>query len=62
MDTASLKAEDAEEGAVGGELSMDPDKYTMAWMCDHQHGYADEQIEFWPLLCLLMDGSEVTTR
>ena len=61
MDTASLKAEVAEAGAVGGELSMDLDKYAMAWMFDHQRGYADEEIEFWPLHCPLTDGSEVTT-
>ena len=37
MDTASPKVEDTEEGAVGGELCVDPDKYPMAWMRDHQH-------------------------
>ena len=61
MDTASPKAEDAEEGAVGGELCMDPDKYPMAWMRDHQHWYDNEQIEFWPLLHLLTDGKGATT-
>ena len=61
MDTASPKAEDAKEGAVGGELCMDPDKYPMAWMCDHQQWYDDEQIEFWPLLHPLMDGKGATT-
>ena len=60
-DTASLKEEDIEKGAVGGERYVDPDKYTLAWMCDHQHGYTDEQIEFWPLLHPLTDGSEVKT-
>ena len=53
MDTASPKAE---EGAVGGELCMDPHKYPMAWMRDRQRWYDDEQIEFWPLLHLLTDG------
>ena len=62
MDTASPKAEDAEEGAVGGELCIDPDKYPLAWMHDHQHWYDDEQIEFWPLLHPLMDGKGTTTR
>ena len=33
----------------------------LAWMCDCQCGYVDEQIKFWLLLHLLMDGSEVTT-
>ena len=46
----------------GGAINIDPDKYTLAWMCDCQCGYADEQIEFWPLLHPLMDGSEVKTQ
>ena len=62
MDTASLKDEDAEEGAVGGELCMDPAKYAMAWMHDHQRWYDDEQMEFWPLLHLLTGGREVMTQ
>ena len=61
MDTASPKAEDTEEGAVGGELCIDPDKYPLAWMHDHQHWYDDELIEFWPLLCPLTDGKGATT-
>ena len=28
----------------GVKGNIDPDKYALAWMCDHQHGYADEQI------------------
>ena len=62
MDTASPKAEDTEEGAVGSELCVDPDKYPLAWMRDHQHWYDDELIEFWPLLCPLTDGKGATTQ
>ena len=32
MDTASQKVEGAEEGAVGGEGDMDPDRHPMAWI------------------------------
>ena len=62
MDTASPKVEDAEEGAVGGELCVDQDKYPMAWMRDHQHWYDEEMINFWPLLHLLTDGKGTMTR
>ena len=62
MDTTSRKDEDIEEGTIRGEINVDPDTYALSWMCDCQHGYADEQIEFWPLLHLLTDGSEVKTR
>ena len=61
METAFTKAEDAEEGAVGGELCIDPDKHLMAWMHDPQWWYDDEMIEFWPLLCPLTDGKGTTT-
>ena len=62
VDTASPKVEDTEEGAVGGEPCVDPDKYPLAWMRDHQHWYDDELIDFWPLLHLLMNGKGATTR
>ena len=62
MDTASPKTEDTGEGAVGGDLHADPDKYPMSWMCDHQRWYDVEMIELWPLLYLLMDGKGTTTR
>ena len=32
MDMASQKVESAEEGAVGGEADVDPDRHPMAWM------------------------------
>ena len=62
MDTASLKDEEVEEGAMGGEGNIDPDRYALAWMHEHQRGYTDEQIDFWSLLHLLMNGSEVKTH
>ena len=62
MDTASPKTEGTGEGAVGGEQHADPDKSPMSWMRDHQRWYDDEMIEFWPLLCPLMDGKGTTTR
>ena len=62
MDITSTKAEDAEEGAVGGERCADPDKHPIAWMRDCQCWYDDEMIEFWSLLCPLMDGKGTTTR
>ena len=62
MDTASPKTEDAGEGAVGGDLHADPDKYPMSWMRDHQCWYDDEMIEFWPLLCPLTDGKGTITQ
>ena len=58
---ASQKAENAEEGAVGGELCIDLDKHLMAWMHNRQRCYDDEMINFWPLLCLLTDGRGTTT-
>ena len=61
MDTASQKVENAEEGAVGGEVGIDPDRHPMAWMCNHQHCYDDEMINFWPLLRPLMDGRRTVT-
>ena len=62
MDMASQKAENAEEGAVGGESCIDLDKHPMAWMRNHQHCYDDEMINFWPLLHPLMDGKGTTTH
>ena len=62
MDTAGPNIEDAGEGAVGGDLHADPDKYPMSWMRDHQRWHDDEMIEFWPLLCPLTDGKGTTTR
>ena len=63
MDTASPKAEDTGEGAVGGDQHIDPDKYPMSWMRDHQHWYDDEMIEFWLLLHPAdMDGKGTITR
>ena len=62
MDTTSQKVESAEEGAVGGEVGIDPDRYPMAWMCNCQHCYDDEMINFWPLLRLLTDGRGTATR
>ena len=62
MDIASPKAEDAEQGAVGGELCVDPDRYPLAWMCNCQHWFDDEMIEFWPLLYPLTDGKGTTTQ
>ena len=62
MGTASPKVEDTEEGAVGGELCVDPDKHLMAWMRDHQHWYDDEMINFWPLLHPLTDGKGTMTQ
>ena len=32
MDIASPKIEDAGEGAVGGDICTDPDKYPMSWV------------------------------
>ena len=61
MDTASQKAENAEEGAVGGEVGIDPDRQPMAWMHNRQRCYDDEMINFWPLLCPLMDGRKTLT-
>ena len=55
LDTTSSKMEGAGEGAV------DPDKCPMSWMHDHQRWYDDKMIEFWPLLCPLMDGKRTTT-
>ena len=62
MDTASQKAENTEEGAAGGEVGVDLDRHPMAWMRTHQRCYDDEMINFWPLLCLLMDGRRTMTR
>ena len=62
MDMASQKVENAEEGAIGGELCIDPDKHPMAWMHNHQCCYDDEMINFWLLLSLLMDGKGTMTR
>ena len=62
MDTAFPKTEDVGEGAVGGDQHIDPDKSPMAWMHDHQCWYDDEMIEFWPLLCPLMDGKGTITQ
>ena len=62
MDTASQKRENAEEGAVGGELCIDPDQHPMAWMRNCQHCYDDEMINFWPLLHPLTDGKGTTTQ
>ena len=42
METASLKAENAEEGAVGVELCIDLDRHPMTWMRNHQRCYDDE--------------------
>ena len=61
MDTASQKVESTEEGAVGGEADVDPDRHPMAWMCDHQCCYDDEMISFWPLLHPLTDGGGTMT-
>ena len=61
MDMASQKVESAEEGAVGGEVDVDPGRHPMAWMCNHQRCYDDEMISFWPLLCPLTDGGGTTT-
>ena len=62
MDTASPKTEDAGEGAVGGDQHTDPDKYPMSWMCNCQHWYDDEMIEFWSLLWPLTDGKGTITQ
>ena len=62
MDTASPKVEEAEEGAVVGELCLDPDKHPMAWMRDHQCWYDEEMINFWPLLHPLTDGKGTMTQ
>ena len=56
MDTASQKAENAEEGAVGGEPCVDPDRHPMTCMRNRQCCYDDETINFWPLLHPLTDG------
>ena len=61
MDTASQKAENTEEGAVGGELCIDLDRHPMAWMHNHQCCYDDEMINIWPLLRPLMDGRGTAT-
>ena len=61
MDTASQKVENTEEGAVGGELCIDPDRHLMAWMRNRQCCYDDEMINFWPLLHPLMDGRGTMT-
>ena len=62
MDTASQKVESAEEGAVGGEVDIDPDRHPMAWMRNHQRCYDDEMISFWLLLRPLTDGRGTATR
>ena len=59
---ASQKSENAEEGAVGGESCIDPNKHPMAWMHNCQRCYDDEIINFWPLLSPLTDGKGTTTR
>ena len=56
MDMASQKVENTEEGAVGGEPCVDLDRHPMAWMRNRHCCYDDETINFWLLLCLLMDG------
>ena len=61
MDMASPKVENAEEGAVGGEVGIDLDRHPMAWMCNRQRCYDDEMINFWPLLHPLMDGRGTMT-
>ena len=35
---------------------LDPDRYPMAWMRNHQQTYDDEMINFWPLLHPLTNG------
>ena len=62
MDMTSQKVESAEEGAVGGEASADPNRHPMAWMHDQQKCYDDEMISFWPLLHPLTDGGGTATR
>ena len=61
MDTASHKVESAEEGAVGGEADMDPDRHPMTCMCNRQRCYDDEMISFWLLLHPLTDGGGTAT-
>ena len=58
MDTASQNVESTEEGAVGGEVGVDLDRHTMTWMHNRQCCYDDKMINFWPLLCPLMEGEE----
>ena len=61
MEMASPKVENAEEGAVGGEVCVDPDRHPMAWMYNRQCCYDDEIINFWLLLRPLMDGGRTVT-
>ena len=61
MDMASQKVESAKEGAVGGEVDVDPNRHPMAWMHNHQQCYDDEMISFWPLLCPLIDRGGTAT-
>ena len=64
MNTATQKREGAEGEAVrrDAEVNADPDIHPMEWMCNHQHCYDDEMINFWPLLHPLTDGGGTSTR
>ena len=62
MDMTPHKIDTAEEGAVGGEIDVDPNTHLMMWMRDSQNSYSDEMISFWSLLCPLTDGGGMATR
>ena len=48
--------------ATTGQSDFDPEKDALKWMKEWQRSYTDEQLGFWTLLHLLMDGGEMSSQ